>query len=133
MNEDGTHKAVNLSIHDLTRRSTYSVPGQIRYIPFQFTTSRGGRPACPLPLPIPGPFNSRPHEEVDLLPRQVIFLRNPFNSRPHEEVDPGIVQVFFWWMAFNSRPHEEVDQFQHSKKYRNIIFQFTTSRGGRRS
>ena len=36
----------NLSIHDLTRRSTQYLPECIPSYTFQFTTSHGGRPPC---------------------------------------------------------------------------------------
>ena len=32
-------------------------------------------------------FNSRPHEEVDIIPYLMQIARIYFNSRPHEEVD----------------------------------------------
>ena len=100
----------DLSIHDLTRRST---PGQMELT--EFISS----------------FNSRPHEEVDASGRSgrrvkrlsihdltrrstmvILTLRNlqhPFNSRPHEEVDLSRQKWELLQIPFNSRPHEEVD------------------------
>ena len=61
------------------------------YLPignFQFTTSRGGRRflfflngQCLFP------FNSRPHEEVDMSTNARFKVIRTFNSRPHDEVD----------------------------------------------
>ena len=99
-------------------------------------------------------FNSRPHEEVDIAPLEEMAGAEPFNSRPHEEVDPDRLTAIRTSFSFNSRPHEEVDGSSpfaicehlsfnsrpHEEVdgtpqdlFRNLyIFQFTTSRGGRR-
>ena len=55
-----------LSIHDLTRRSTVSTPGNRRLIKS---------------------FNSRPHKEVDDRWALTLLRHTTFNSRPHKEVD----------------------------------------------
>ena len=83
-----------LSIHDLTRRSTSKTP------PFFVS---------------PWTFNSRPHEEVDLRIPWEICGRWPFNSRPHEEVDPPSIRSESSRSSFNSRPHEEVDEERSDK------------------
>ena len=102
----------NLSIHDLTRRST-RISLIIRDArTFQFTTSQGGRRGAGRADDIKrNSFNSRPHKEVDCIRITVGILvihlsihdltrRStipvcivscslcPFNSRPHKEVDP---------------------------------------------
>ena len=121
-----------LSIHDLTRRSTFYLGGFMYEI---------------------YPFNSRPHEEVDsstthqrrlihlsihdltrrstnrrndevrtsvlsihdLTRRSTMILslslslRFSFNSLPHEEVDRKPCFRGKTLVSFNSRPHEEVD------------------------
>ena len=81
--------AIEVSTHDLTKRSTrpkylYQFVGE-----FQLTTSRRGRlnSHCPI-VRFAKCFNSRPHEEVD--DRSLGFVMSyghRFNSRPHEEVD----------------------------------------------
>ena len=79
-----------ISTHDLTRRSTYN----------WFVSSN---------LFIY--FNSRPHEEVDLvynIVQKLVHISN-FNSRPHEEVDVLPAERSPNTIYFNSRPHEEVD------------------------
>ncbi len=80
-------RAVSISTHDLTKRSTliktYSDSQQI----FQLTTSRRGR-------------LSRICQKIRIL---------YFNSRPHEEVDQRTMRGKWWKKHFNSRPHEEVD------------------------
>ena len=99
-----------LSIHDLTRRSTDKTPVRVPELSFQFTTSQGGRPGERLQPIFELTFNSRPHKEVDHSIRIHKILKMPFNSRPHKEVDVAL---------FNRVKLGE-------------IFQFTTSQGGRR-
>ena len=79
----------NLSIHDLTRRSTIEKANNNGdCIIFQFTTSQGGRRAAVSTERRKGrPFNSRPHKEVDLGSDLKFTATSPFNSRPHKEVD----------------------------------------------
>ena len=56
----------DLSIHDLTRRSTaVGCGGTAIYYVFQFTTSQGGRHQPHCACACDKPFNSRPHKEVD--------------------------------------------------------------------
>ena len=80
--------AHDLSIHDLTRRSTID-----------------GKPAYTLKRS----FNSRPHKEVDFGKRKVCAEGRSFNSRPHKEVDSFPIYAFSFRLSFNSRPHKEVD------------------------
>ena len=98
------------STHDLSGRSTIS-----RYIRrthwfFQLTTSRGGR-------------------RLDL---KLIYRFYLFNSRPLGEVDTQYHLLPGLMLFFNSRPLGEVDYIALSKNYTAVIFQLTTSRGGRR-
>ena len=81
-------KLVDISTHDLTRRSTL---GQ-----------------CIVLLPL-FHFNSRPHEEVDCCQKYYQMATFYFNSRPHEEVDVLFNSFSGFTIHFNSRPHEEVD------------------------
>ena len=121
-----------ISTHDLTRRSTGYCNILRNFIPFQLTTSRGGRQE--LITKGPEPDNISTH---DLTRRStVLFLflsakMGYFNSRPHEEVDKICSPVWIVLIHFNSRPHEEVDFLSLSVLYRANIFQLTTSRGGR--
>ena len=100
----------DLSIHDLTRRST----------------EQGNRTACCIGLSI-----------HDLTRRSTIklyknFPKNlSFNSRPHKEVDQFPASDFFVIPSFNSRPHKEVDQMSRLRRCLSGNFQFTTSQGGR--
>ena len=99
-----------LSTHDLTQRSTCSyssVPHTIG--PFN------SRPhaevdfvCCSYFYPL-SPFNSRPHAEVDLQHGWKGCISNPFNSRPHAEVDLHFGTGYNNNTTFNSRPHAEVD------------------------
>ena len=104
-------KLINLSIHDLTRRSTLPIniyylrsrsfnsrphkevdggdtsdPQQLLF--FQFTTSQGGRPVTGICYLTMQSFNSRPHKEVDhAQAHRQRANKQTFNSRPHKEVD----------------------------------------------
>ena len=126
------HKDVWISTHDLTKRSTPRQSSVLWYCSH---------------------FNSRPHEEVDLLTPNSLdlsfisthdltkrstslaatfyHLNLYFNSRPHEEVDM-LLSCPLWLLGhFNSRPHEEVDSINEAADGSTIIFQLTTSRRGR--
>ena len=100
----------DLSIHDLTRRSTLFRQGFFGFQgTFQFTTSRGGRLLASdnrSRFPI---FQFTTSRGGRLLPSLIHCLYRPFNSRPHEEVDMQKAAVISIIMSFNSRPHEEVD------------------------
>ena len=107
---------VYLSIHDLTRRSTYHFRIFCHLVTFQFTTSQGGRhnfsPSCcdvatfqfttsqggrllaiASPLLQHNTFNSRPHKEVDHSSPRRSLDPSPFNSRPHKEVDCAVSYI----------------------------------------
>ena len=83
-----TMQRLNISTHDLTRRST--TRGQER-------NSEDIH------------FNSRPHKEVDELPLAKHVRIIYFNSRPHKEVDDELLSISPNRTDFNSRPHKEVD------------------------
>ena len=122
---------MNISTHDLTRRSTEKRGELRKTFTFQLTTSRGGRRGLPLLIEALSHFNSRPHEEVDT---QLQYLREKlyyFNSRPHEEVDRMMSSQRERSKYFNSRPHEEVDWIERKGCASCRTFQLTTSRGGR--
>ncbi len=80
-----------------------------RYAIFQFTTSRGGR-LCPI-------FN--------------IFIKYSFNSRPHEEVDVITVMDRYYADIFQFTTSRGGRLVPPSVPGAVLIFQFTTSRGGR--
>ena len=60
---------------------------------FQLTTSRRGRLRSYYLLANLQCFNSRPHEEVDIPPKNNVRCPFCFNSRPHEEVDVSVLKV----------------------------------------
>ena len=128
----GAVRVTVISTHDLTKRSTPRQSSVLWYCSH---------------------FNSRPHEEVDLLTPNSLdlsfisthdltkrstslaatfyHLNLYFNSRPHEEVDM-LLSCPLWLLGhFNSRPHEEVDSINEAADGSTIIFQLTTSRRGR--
>ena len=98
-----------ISIHDLTRRSTLPIPMQSIHMEFQFTTSQGGR-----------------HDIIAFFHFDIHF-----NSRPHKEVDgyaaPFIVHAIFISIHDLTRRSTDLE----SRNHPSIIFQFTTSQGGR--
>ena len=79
--------SLELSIHDLSRRSTNQT--SVTYTPysFQFTTSQGGRPDLSSSVTPNSPFNSRPLKEVDDQGGSGGVHSKAFNSRPLKEVD----------------------------------------------
>ena len=83
-----TKRLINISTHDLTKRSTFiaHAPTMLCEL-FQLTTSRRGRQKEWKQYMDTVNFNSRPHEEVDKLSSSSFLLKIYFNSRPHEEVD----------------------------------------------
>ena len=102
---------------------------------FQLTTSRRGRRYGLLHQPLS--FYVSTH---DLTKRSTCRLLEPcadrihsFNSRPHEEVDliPQLNRCIR--IRFNSRPHEEVDLSTTKAEDAAEEFQLTTSRRGRLS
>ena len=61
------YSIINISTHDLTRRSTMALRvTETSTDVFQLTTSRRGRLVFAITPPVHPSFNSRPHEEVDV-------------------------------------------------------------------
>ena len=125
---------VNLSIHDLTRRSTEEVFDYINRGSLSIhDLTRRSTSLLSWTVTMPTSFNSRPHKEVDddvTQPENLKKLsihdltRRSTSSTGHIRADQP---------TFNSRPHKEVDipSFPITEKV--VFFQFTTSQGGRRS
>ena len=100
-----------LSIHDLTRRSTYD---DIGYSIRIYT------------------FNSRPHKEVDKCHYITYMNRESFNSRPHKEVDNQIkISIISIILSIHDLTRRSTWTVPGRVQTR-IFFQFTTSQGGRR-
>ena len=129
-------KKLDLSIHDLTKRSTCRLWKQlargfsfnsrpheevdlVRAVGggnmafFQFTTSRRGRPGQAEQKNIQTlSFNSRPHEEVDNISSYFLpLICLSIHDLTKRSTFPGIYQEHHT-VPFNSRPHEEVDQLE---------------------
>ncbi len=100
----------HISTHDLTRRSTFRSLKMLYHHLY---------------------FNSRPHKEVDLLRQYKQTTHTYFNSRPHKEVDVLQAACTERCNHFNSRPHKEVDLIPAAISQHSVIFQLTTSQGGR--
>ena len=121
-----------ISTHDLARRSTRDGEEPKRAHLFQLTTSQGGRPEWRLEKI--GKSSLSTH---DLARRSTLAIVRDeqvcyyFNSRPHEEVDLVLVENDHLYWYFNSRPREEVDISNLKKAILTNTFQLTTSRGGR--
>ena len=124
---------MDLSIHDLTRRSTIGfllsgvIPMSFNSRPhkevddllyplfsfvvfFQFTTSQGGRQHLSSSQRLFLSFNSRPHKEVD--PGRTISFVHSLALSIHDLTRRSTVRFFGYLVAvlpFNSRPHKEVD------------------------
>ena len=101
---------IGLSTHDLTRRSTTPMLASSPIVPFQLTTSQGGRqPAWNASKPDRILSTHDLTRRSTTIPMTSSYLVKTFNSRPHKEVD-GIQPCF------------------HKHHY---AFQLTTSQGGR--
>ena len=98
-----------ISIHDLTRRSTTVHSADAIITVFQFTTSQGGRRVTTNNIEKALYFNSRPHKEVD----QTVFA------------DPAVDRIFQFTTSQGGR------QFPYIVTLSPSTFQFTTSQGGR--
>ena len=145
-----------ISTHDLTRRSTID-PDNVKHERlFQLTTSQGGRPSADITprvhvvisthdltrrstLRSNKPRYVRDISTHDLTRRSTgsrglyISISLNFNSRPHKEVDVICSNIIIGDVYFNSRPHKEVDDMWTIWSYLILIFQLTTSQGGRRN
>ena len=87
-NDEDTHNHLDVSTHDLTKRSTL------------FFVRKMAICHC---------FNSRPHEEVDVL---YVFQTQVVDVSTHDLTKRSTWQsrnVSMIFCRFNSRPHEEVD------------------------
>ena len=96
----GFRDFLNISTHDLTKRSTWLHSAHFTIEVFQLTTSRRGRPDMSPPASAKKYFNSRPHEEVDrkgVCKNEVV---HDFNSRPHEEVDGKSTQITPYFCSY---------------------------------
>ena len=144
-----------LSIHDLTRRSTTLQTAKTMKTIFQFTTSHGGRPFPPTPDTPKKTFNSRPHTEVDTLLMHVPYCHILFQfttSHGGRRYGPGEILSAFR-LSLHVRPlrsrlmTECLEQCRHLSihdltrrstrsciptRHSQYAFQFTTSHGGRR-
>ena len=123
----------HLSIHDLTKRSTLErlAGNQSKGLSIHDLTKRSTL-AFPCPWRCGRPFNSRPHEEVDGLPCYFRLRATiSFNSRPHEEVDDidiiAILKKKTFQFTTSRRGRRNLTREEVAKEF----FQFTTSRRGR--
>ena len=119
-----------ISTHDLTKRSTEYYKSTSATELFQLTTSQGGRPFMPVIIASRHlHFNSRPHEEVDVVSKVLDATCSSFQlttsrgGRPIRTTDFSQILPFqltrrstrfchvrpLQASYFNSRPHEEVD------------------------
>ena len=120
-----------LSIHDLTRRSTYEYARQVKKAKLSIhdLTRRSTFPSISQ-SPFLCPFNSRPHKEVDGICRTIQC--NKYLSIHDLTRRSTVPEVASYPPAsFNSRPHKEVDDIAELKALIDELFQFTTSQGGR--
>ena len=77
-------------------------------------------------------FNSRPHEEVDLLLRGGLCKCTSVSTHDlTKRSTHSQVLLLHPYQRFNSRPHEEVDQTKQGDQTADFLFQLTTSRRGR--
>ncbi len=123
---------INISTHDLTKRSTRNIRSALGLRMFQLTTSRGGRRWVAWEGHMLQAFQlttSRGDRHVEF-PKS-LFCRY-FNSRPHEEVDLHLPPLPLYSIYFNSRPHKEIDISYCPRRSGLLLFQLTTSRRGRR-
>ena len=109
---NGRKHGITISTHDLTKRSTVASYGFEEKEVFQLTTSRRGRRYDYDSDGTYKHFNSRPHEEVDLVQ---IFTSKLFLISTHDLTKRSTVYapltVKSSYNHFNSRPHEEVDRY----------------------
>ena len=99
---------------------------------FQFTTSRGGRPAKIAPEHCF--FSLSIHDltrRSTLLACYIQYLQSSFNSRPHEEVDKILPLLSVSVGAFQFTTSRGGRRFPLRISLIIGCFQFTTSRGGR--
>ena len=148
-----TSRSAIISTHDLTRRSTPVCVNMSERCTFQLTTSQGGRLVSPDLDIKPGSFQlttsrrgRQQHFELDAW--QFVFQlttsrggrRKPFLFKQEEKpfqltTSRGgrllSCQALRCHWYFNSRPRKEVDEHLKRLNPSWIIFQLTTSQGGR--
>ena len=125
---------LNLSTHDLTRRSTCVVEYLIFLDVFQLTTSQGGRPAHMHGNIGVTTFQLTTSQGGRQLFRQLTSGSTiTFNSRPHKEVDEHVFPV----KEFSNLSTHDLTRRSTfpggASGYVWIAFQLTTSQGGRHS
>ena len=122
----------SLSIHDLTRRSTFEA--EVTEIRITLSIHDLTRRSTKRVKRLTQNLNLSIHDltrRSTALRSSLGVLRESFNSRPHKEVDSIRLKPCNPRKPFNSRPHKEVDNFLCSKIVIDMVFQFTTSQGGR--
>ncbi len=121
----------DLSIHDLTRRSTTAIRKHGNALNFQFTTSQGGRRSrrgsCKTRLTFQ--FTTSQGGRLDVL--HTHYTKTSFNSRPHKEVDPGFQKNILTNINFQFTTSQGGRRRDVIAVADDIFFQFTTSQGGR--
>ena len=122
---------VDLSIHDLTRRSTSSPRSWLSPLLFQFTTSQGGRPNISSRSAWNYVFQFTTSQGGRHRDLAVFISPDPFNSRPHKEVDCTADATEY---SRNLSIHDLTRRSTCITLYPSEMtgaFQFTTSQGGR--
>ncbi len=135
MRETIADRVIDISTHDLTKRSTKIILWLLiwNYL-FQLTTSRRGRQTEGSGNASSRNFNSRPHEEVDDVMQTWYFNMNIISTHDLTKRSTFWTRHLFYLLNhFNSRPHEEVDGLKSFDSLICIKFQLTTSRRGRPS
>ena len=145
---------IRLSIHDLTRRSTKLFSQRAYPLPFQFTTSQGGRLSGKMycehrkDLSIHDLTRRSTQTENSYLAGKTFQFTTSQGGRPYKSnaygayislsihdltrrsTRPGVINLIKT-ATFNSRPHKEVDKNPETTPTLETTFQFTTSQGGR--
>ena len=113
MRETIADRVIDISTHDLTKRSTKIILWLLiwNYL-FQLTTSRRGRLSPDSAMPREKLFQLTTSRRGRLEWFRGFHCGRYFNSRPHEEVDLSNMSLKKFCENFNSRPHEEVDDTQ---------------------
>ncbi len=122
-----------LSTHDLTQRSTalYLYSASSFLLSTHDLTQRSTCSYSSVPHTI-GPFNSRPHAEVDFVCCSYFYPLSPFNSRPHAEVDMQLDDGTIEKIRLSTHDLTQRSTTAWSTRRTQTIFQLTTSRRGRR-
>ena len=124
-------KPVDLSTHDLTRRST--ICRELKSVvasTFQLTTSQGGRRVSMESIQISTSFNSRPHKEVDTLAWRNPLARYLSTHDLTRRSTPSRNAVCPY-LYFQLTTSQGGRLFRTESTDLHLIFQLTTSQGGR--